>query len=312
MGSGSPPLLGGESNPNDWHFRRIGEDGPLPNPAGHTFPLITHDEDNRWSVIGTGFYITDNGLFVTARHVVDQVRLAGKQIAPLLIVHPRSETGLFGPTEWLLRPIMQCWIGDPSDIALGVAATATHAATSEVLSHWTWTLSWTVPPVGAPVATYAFPGKGRSGDDGCSFIFRADSYAGKLRGAAEFRDAVMMPFPYIEADLQLHGATSGGPLIADGKVVGVNCIGYEGGNEVLPVAFASQIRCLHDAFLEDVIPLGEELARRVTFDELVQTGSIAIDSYYPRDRQKQLSGSVVRLDMPPSAPPPVIGFEIYA
>ena len=61
------PLLGGESDPSAWYFQNVGESGPLPNPVGHTFPLITHGEDQFWRVVGTGFYVTDNGLFVTAR-----------------------------------------------------------------------------------------------------------------------------------------------------------------------------------------------------------------------------------------------------
>src|SRR5690349_8120502 len=113
------PLLGGEANPGSWWFQNVGQPGPIPNPVGHTFPLITHGEEMSWRVVGTGFYVTDNGMFVTARHVVKEVCLNGTQIAPLLIVHPRSETGLFGPTEWLLRPIMQCWMSDKADIALG-------------------------------------------------------------------------------------------------------------------------------------------------------------------------------------------------
>ena len=100
------PLLGGEADPSTWHFQDVNEAGPLPNPVGHTFPLITHDKNGCWRIVGTGFYVTDNGLFVTARHVVEEVCLEGRQIAPLLIVHQRSETGLFGPTEYLLRPIM--------------------------------------------------------------------------------------------------------------------------------------------------------------------------------------------------------------
>lgn len=73
--------LGGETDPNDWHFSRFEEVGPLPNPAGHTFPLLTHDADGRWRLIGTGFYINDSGLFVTARHVIEEVLRDSKQIS---------------------------------------------------------------------------------------------------------------------------------------------------------------------------------------------------------------------------------------
>ena len=136
-----PPFrLGGEIDPNVWHFSRLGEAGPLPNPVGHTFPLLTHDEGQRWRLIGTGFYINDGGFFATARHVIEDVLKNGRQISPLVIMHLRSESGLFGPSDFQLRPIMQCWLGDPADVALGAAATATNRVTGEVMKNWTWTL----------------------------------------------------------------------------------------------------------------------------------------------------------------------------
>jgi trypsin-like peptidase len=306
------PLLGGEADPSTWHFQNVNQAGPLPNPVGHTFPLITHDEDGCWRIVGTGFYVTDNGLFVTARHVVDEVCLEGRQIAPLLIVHQRSDTGLFGPTEWLLRPIMQCWLADQADIAFGAAATATNNETGQTLSHWTWRLSWAVPSISASVATYAFPGKQRQSPDG-SFTFRADSYVGQVEDAGEYRDAVMMPFAYLQVGFRMHGATSGGPIILDGRVVGVNCTEYEPHDvQDKPLAFGAQIRCLRDAFLDDVIPLNEETPRRMSFDEFVLTGSIDVWQYVPRETSEPFSGSVVRLGLPYTAPRPRISFEIYA
>lgn len=307
----SPPRLGGELDPDAWGFRRVEELGPLPNPVGHTFPLISHREDNTWRVVGTGFYITDNGLFATARHVIEEVCLDGRQVAPLFIVHPRSETGLFGPTEWLLRPIMQCWTDGVADIVLGAAATATHNVTGETLTHWAWRPSWMIPQIGTPVGTYAFPGKDRLVDE-MEFVFRADSYVGQLQHAAEFRDKVMLPFPYLQVNFRMHGGTSGGPIIANGRVIGVNCSEYAPMGEEMPIAFGTQIRCLKDAFLDDVIPLGQEVARRVSFDELVRTGSIAVEGYEPRDEGLPLQGCIIRMDLPATAPAPQVGFEIYA
>jgi hypothetical protein len=51
-----PPSLAGDADPNSWYFKNPDQDGPLPNPVGHTFPLLTHDANGRWELIGTGFY----------------------------------------------------------------------------------------------------------------------------------------------------------------------------------------------------------------------------------------------------------------
>lgn len=250
---------------------------------------------------------------MTARHVIEEVCVAGKQAAPLLIVHPRSNTGLFGPTEWLLRPIMQCWMAEQADIVLGAAATATNTETGKELTHWTWGLSWAVPSIKASVATYAYPGEGRGSSDGRNFIFRADSYAGQIQDLGEHRDSVVMPFPYLQVDFRMHGATSGGPMISDGKVIGVNCTEYEPFEaQDQPLAFGAQIRCLRDAYLEDVIPLNEETPRRMSFDELVRAGAISVAQYLPRETSEPFSGSITRLDLPYTAPRPHVSFEVYA
>jgi hypothetical protein len=44
-------------------------------------------------------------LFITARHVIGEVLRDGRQISPLVILHLRSETGLFGPSDLLYRSI---------------------------------------------------------------------------------------------------------------------------------------------------------------------------------------------------------------
>ena len=89
-----PSPLGGEADGNTWDFD-AGE-GPLPNPVGHTFPLLKHNDAGEWRLVGTGFYISSDGLFVTAKHVIDDVFENGRQVWPLAIMHLRSESGLFG------------------------------------------------------------------------------------------------------------------------------------------------------------------------------------------------------------------------
>src|SRR3954453_2207158 len=77
-----PSFLGGEADPNVWHFSRFGEVGPLPNPSGHTFPLITHDVAGCWRLIGTGFYINDGGSLSRASCHRRRGR-DGEQLSPL-------------------------------------------------------------------------------------------------------------------------------------------------------------------------------------------------------------------------------------
>jgi Trypsin-like peptidase domain len=315
MTNENPPRLGGEADPNSWHFKRAEEEGPLPNPVGHTFPLLTHDSRDRWRLVGTGFYISSDGLFITARHVIGEVLRDGRQISPLVILHLRSDTGLFGPSDLLYRPIMQCWLSfnDRVDVALGVAATATNAETGEVLRHWCWPLSWATPEPGARVATYAFP-RHHMSEDGRAFRFQPELYPGAIRKAGPHRDAIM-PFPYLEVDCRIHGGASGGPIIANGRnVVGINCRELAENIDHPPgPGFGAQIRCLRDAFIDDAMLLGESIARRVAFDELVRAGCVGVEDYVASDRDQPSSGFLVRLDeIPATAPHPEISFFQYA
>jgi hypothetical protein len=284
--------LGGEADPNSWHF--MADHGPLPNPVGHTFPLMSHDETERWRVIGTGFYVGSSGLFVTARHVIEDVLNEGQQIFPLVIFHPWSETGLFGLQSYIVRPIEQCWIGNRADIALGMAAELRNNVTGQALIHWNWTISWGIPEVGSSVATYAFPNHAIGHEDGGQTIhFRPDLYRGQVEEIANFRDSVMLPFPYMQVDFRIHGAASGGPVVGQiGGIVGVNC------SENTPdgPAYVTQIRCLEGAFL-DMPPTSGGAPRRVTFDELAASRLLSVLDYVPSGPRSP-SGRLVRLRMP--------------
>jgi hypothetical protein len=310
-----PIRLGGEAEPNAWFFHRVGEEGPLPNPVGHTFPLISHDAAGRCRVVGTGFYVNDEGMFVTARHVVEDVMRDEVQVAPLVALHLHSPMGLFGPAEVIVRPIIQCWLGDPADVALGYAAIPINANTRERLKHWAWTLSWGVPKTSSVAATYAFPNSAVSAD-GRRICLAPDTYMGRVLSSGNFRDSVLMPFPFIEVDCRIHGAASGGPLLSGDRsphVVGVNCTEYVAVEaELAGPAFCVQSRCLADAYFDNFVLPGERRPRPVTFDEMVTAGIVNIEDYVPNDSCRPRQGRIVRPHMRYEAPLPFVDVLIYA
>ena len=197
-----------------------------------------------------------------------------------------------------MRPIMQCWLGDSADIVLGVAARATNNLTGETLSHWSWPLRCSVPPVGTAAATYAFPVHAiTQTDDDQTILFRPELYPGTVQVACDFRDRVMIPFPYLQVDFRIHGAASGGPIATAGDaVIGVNC------TENAPdgPGFGAQIRCLQDAFIEDGLLSGDIAPRRVTFAEFVSAGVVTARDFVAGAIPPQ-PGRVVRFDLPITA-----------
>lgn len=306
-----PQRLGGETDPNAWHFSRLGETGPLPNPVGHTFPLLTHSPDGTWGLVGTGFYVNDSGFFVTARHVVEHVLQDGRQTAPLVIMHLHSKSGLFGPQECHFRPIAQCWLSDSADVAFGAAATATNRETGEMMKNWTWTLSCQVPDARSLAHTYAFPNHVVV-KDGRRIRFSPHMFSGRVLSTGVFRDRVMVPFPYIEVDFRIHGAASGGPILANRYVVGINCTEWPENLDHPPgPGYGVQSCCLFDAFLENVVLPSETSPRRVSFDELVRSGCLKVEGYPLEVESRSQRGVLVDMTMPVTAAYPAIEIEQY-
>jgi hypothetical protein len=136
---------------------------------------------------------------------------------------------------------------------------------------------------------------------------------GLFKSQVIFEDKILMPFPYLQVDFRIHGAASGGPIFNDGRVVAVNCTEWpENIDHPVGPGFGAQIRCLKDAFIEDVVPMEGGPPRRMSFDEFVRTGSISVANYLPRDADAPLSGSVLRLDMPTTAKRPEVEVSMYA
>jgi hypothetical protein len=181
---------------------------------------------------------------------------------------------------------------------LGVAALATNNQTGATLSHWSWPLSWAMPPIGTPAATYAFPNHSvEQTPTGQLFRFSPDLYPGHILEVGDFRDPLLAPYPYLHVGFHIHEAASGGPVGSNGVgVIGVNCrfMDPDGPGVV------AQIWCLQDSFIDNVILLGETLERRVTFTELVGAGAVRA-RHYTAGAVPIQAGRLVRLDTVPIA-----------
>src|SRR5919198_813423 len=81
------------------------------------------------------------------------------------------------------------------------------------LSHWSWPLSWQAPEIGAMAATYAFPNHSvEETPTDQIFHFAPDLYPGPVLEIGEFRDHVLVPYPYMNVGCHIHAAASGGPV----------------------------------------------------------------------------------------------------
>lgn len=235
-----------------------------------SFPIFQQDDDGSGRLIGTGFFITTNGLFVTARHVLEAVLDAqGDQRYPILLMQ-------FLPgNRCLYRPILRCATHPFADVGVGVAAEMLDPSgiplTNNIL-----TLTTEPVPVGAHVATYAYPRHSNLSRNGLRVLNLMPAY---YDGYIEEyfpngRDRIMMPAPCYQTNIVIHGGASGGPVFTprSGCVFGVNSTGFDGAN----VSYISRVNEILPLRLDDV-SIGDAPPRCMRISDIAETGNVVVN-----------------------------------
>jgi hypothetical protein len=244
--------------------------GKPTDPMKAIIPVFRRDERGPITVLGTGFFISRLGIFVSAKHVFMDVLDGTEQPRAGLEVMQFGDNGTF-----YQRPVDSFVIHEGADVGVGMCHPMNHRTTGKPLFNMVVTLSRRRPQLGDEVWTYAYAGTQIEGDDAPQVIVDPKFYLGRIRQKFPTgRDSLMLPAPCYETSIVLRGGTSGGPVFSyGGRVVGVNSSGFDGD---LDVSFISRI--------EDVFPLGfpnvqlpdESAPRRVTIDELATLRYVSI------------------------------------
>jgi Trypsin-like peptidase domain len=232
------------------------------------FPIIQTSDNEQWRAIGTGFFISKLGLFATAKHVL--VDNAGNPVSDLAGLQL-----LRGQNEMILRQIIKIVTHPKADVAIGTLYDEPFAAEGVPTDNKFFKLMRDVPPVGAKVATFAYP-KSEHSVDGETFKIKFRLHA--IEGVVEDyhpdgRDASMLPGRCFRTSMNLLAGASGGPVaFGNGGVFGVNSTGLQS----IPVSFISSILDVLDLELPDVRLPGRGVQERVKLWELVDLGFIRL------------------------------------
>lgn len=199
--------------------------GGLPiNPGDGVVPIMKETGKGRLSVIGTGFYITRYGLFVSARHVVESlVDHRNKKLGVAYVCHLAGDNGVY------LRRIVAASLLNPFDLAVCQADNYSNKYPSGPLMNMRVRLTTEVPSIGSSVVTYAYPE-----NEPLDFIAKktnptivGDYYEGEILGHIIESNNPLMPYPHFETSIELKSGASGGPVFDSvGRVIGVNCSGW--------------------------------------------------------------------------------------
>lgn len=214
---GRPIALNGVADP--FYFNTKGDDGISKDPSLAIFPILRQYPDKTLELVGTGFFVATNGIFITARHVLETIlNDKGKQAFGLGILQ------FLGDDNYLQRPIKQVVWSDSVDIAIGICAEM-KSPTRGILRNPIVSITTKDVEVDAPIFTYAYP------DTSIGFAKKRQSihinphfYQGSIvEHFPERRDSAVITWPCYQTSMHIHGGASGGPVFGpNGKAFGIN------------------------------------------------------------------------------------------
>lgn len=232
------------------------------------FPILKASARKKIDLIGTGFFISTNGLFVTARHVLHDVINENR-----LQTHAIAMVQFLPENHYKIRPVDRCFAHREADVAVGVVRGLEHKIRG-AFSNKVVTLTTREPDIGEVVFTYAYPN---------TQIIRRDASIQELRFSPNFyegviehsypegRDRFLIPWPCYQTSIQSHGGASGGPVFdLSSRAFGVNCTGMKGQK----LAFASRIKEVLDVVISNVWVPGENAPSPKTIRELARAGFV--------------------------------------
>lgn len=256
------PHLRGKALPGLYGFE---DENGAPVVGGEgIIPILELIDGTRYRFIGTGFFITDLGVFATAKHVFAAPHQNGNQIYIWNIIPPN---------EWMIRPVIQTNCHDTADLAVGVPSLAINPETNEPLLNARVRLTMRPHTIGDRVCTFAYPDTMiEPTNEGHTFDFRPGFYEGKiLESFPNGRDCVLLPGPCFRTSTIIHHGASGGPVAGpSGRVFAVNSTGFDGTDD----SFISQI----DGILSLSITMdGDHGVEQITIGQLAEQGFVTID-----------------------------------
>jgi len=246
-------------------------------------------------LIGTGFWVTTRGHFVTAKHVIDDNIGADGVDRGMIYAICMTPDRQFHP-----RPLRCTYRHEIFDLALSETIGPDGPEDpDDANTVVTWPVALTLNELkaGDRVHTHAFvsgnqpffagkePGQTTSEFNATMAVpnlnivydlhFRTRRESGRVGEVfPKMRDKVMLSFPCFQSEMPIYGANSGGPVFDDhGRVCGVNCSGYEGTDISFhtPISSVIELRVPGIEFIpEDPTPRSRNLAelglaRRVVF-----------------------------------------------
>ena len=210
-------------------YRATDGTGKELDPMAGTVPIIKEKEKGKLQVIGTGFYITRYGLVMTANHVMWDLASGDKKtLVPCFVCHPLDGKNIN------LRKFLSVSLLEPVDLAVGQVDNYCEKFPDNPLMNHRVPLSSLIPQEGADLVTYAYPENEIMdfSDPDSSRIIKGNFYKGKLKRYVRNSEHPFIHYPHYETTINIKSGASGGPVFYNGRVIGVNCRGWDFGKNI--------------------------------------------------------------------------------
>lgn len=244
-------------------------DGNFGDPASIIFPILHEVAPGELRIEGTGFWITVYGLFVTARHVLEEVYEKGNGAYALHWSNENKE-------HVYLRKINKFTYSNDHDICVGFAENYVTKNPNSPLLNPVVKLSTRILSRESQIFTYSYPENEHWTKD--QPRIKVSESNGLISDVCSLGD---QPYPYGSAgrsryisNLITPGGASGGPVIDHtGAVVAVNSKSMEFDGEYISTAVP--LRHILDIQLQlDLGPSKPERNGYFTIQQLISLGDI--------------------------------------
>lgn len=234
------------------------------------FPIMRLEENERCNLVGTGFFICDNGIFVSAKHVFeDVVNQKGQPIKPLFVLQ------FLPDNTYMVRDVERGIVRNGLDVGIGILKPLYHKQTKKLLRNHILKLTTKPPEIGETISTYAYPNTEIVIKESKQDLYLyPDYYEGQLiEYYPNGRDRTFLPGPCYQTTIVMHGGASGGPVFRyRGKVFGVNSTGFL--NET--ISFVSRIDDILDISLYPV-SIWDREPSSISIRELTELGYVILE-----------------------------------
>jgi hypothetical protein len=273
----------------------------FPHPSQAFVMAVVHHRDKKVRALGTCFSISNRGLVVTARHVVEEVARIhsstpneSDEFCGVLCICPEPMPGLPANFVGGVLPIANVWTNNLLDIALMLVELPVHKETKEFLPLGAIALSPGIPDTGQLCI-----GMGYTSIDWQVSKAELPEISQSFNATRGMLEEIHFPgrdqrlnFPCFLTNARFDLGMSGGPIVSATShgVCGVICSGTEMADPTIPrISYGSLIG---PALAIPLEMTSKGVTKKFFLWDLVRGGAVFCDATYTRIAVKREANSI--------------------